>query len=305
MDREAILKYLNEIANFEETHDMSKFKIGWCHREVRIQGVILSNLYMAGYLDNVFRSNSRTGYRLNEKGRQAIAANQPVLETPASSRQSELTIPDDLFDTIEGYEDVKRLTLKALTCEKPVHLLYTGVPGSAKTMFLLELSRLGASYILGSQSTKSGVADLLFDFEPAILLVDEIDRIGNKDISVLLSLTATGIVSETKHGNTREITLQTRVFATSNTIRMAPELLSRFMILQFKPYARDNFLMVATNVLRKREGVDAALAAYIAERIWALPARFADPRQAIRVARLSKTKEEVDQVIEFMKNQSN
>lgn len=39
----------------------------------------------------------------------------------------------------------------------PVHVLFTGVPSSAKTMFLLELARLGAPYILGSQSTKAGI----------------------------------------------------------------------------------------------------------------------------------------------------
>jgi len=71
-------------------------------------------------------------------------------------------------------------------------------------MFLLELARLGAPYVLGSQSTKARIADVLFGLEPQILLVDEIDRIGTKDIIILLSLTETGIVSETKHGNRLE-----------------------------------------------------------------------------------------------------
>ena len=67
-------------------------------------------------------------------------------------------------------------------------------------MFLMELARLGAPYVLGSQASRAGIAELLFTTEPRILLVDEIDRIGTRDISVLLSLMATGIVSETKHG---------------------------------------------------------------------------------------------------------
>jgi len=216
-----------------------------------------------------------------------------------------LTIPEDLFDTIEGFEDIKRLTQRALASSKPVHLLYTGVPGSAKTLFLLELARLGAAYILGSQATKSGMADLLFNLQPAILLVDEIDHIGNKDTSILLSLMQTGIESEAKHGHTRQIVLPTRVFAASNTTKMPPALLSRFMTLYFRPYAQEDFLMVTTNVLQKREGLEPELAAYIAGKVWALPARFADPRQAISIARLAKTKEEADEIIEVIRKRGN
>ncbi|MDD5476299.1 MAG: ATP-binding protein [Syntrophales bacterium] len=207
-------------------------------------------------------------------------------------------MPDGLFEVIEGYEDVKALVRRVLANEKPVHILFTGVPGSAKTMFLLELARCGAPYILGSQSTKAGIVDLLFDTEPEILLVDEIDRFGRKDIAVLLSLTQTGIVSETKMGKRREIRLRTKVFAASNTLKMAPELLSRFMVLRFKPYSRDEFLLVAANLLRKTEGIDGDLAGYITERVWSLSRRFPDPRQAIRVARLAKTREEVDSLLQ-------
>ena len=203
-------------------------------------------------------------------------------------------IPEDLFEVIEGYGDVKALVKRVLSNEKPVHILFTGVPSSAKTMFLLELARCGAPYVLGSQSTKAGIADLLFDSEPDILLVDEIDRIGTKDIAILLSLTQTGIISETKFGKRREVKLGTKVFAASNTLKMAPELLSRFMVLRFKPYSREEFFLVATNLLRKTEGVDEDLASYITEKVWDLSQRFPDPRQAIRVARLAKTKEEVD-----------
>jgi Holliday junction DNA helicase RuvB len=215
-----------------------------------------------------------------------------------------IEIPDDLFEVIEGYEDIKALVKLVLGSEKPVHILFTGVPSSAKTMFLLELARCGAPYVLGSQSTKAGIADLLFDSEPDILLVDEIDRIGTKDIAILLSLTQTGIVSETKFGKRREVKLGTKVFAASNTLKMAPELLSRFMVLRFKPYSREEFFLVATNLLRKTEGVDSDLASYITEKVWNLPQRFPDPRQAVRVARLARTKEGVDGLLQIIMRHS-
>lgn len=90
-----------------------------------------------------------------------------------------------------------------------------------------------------------------------------------------MSLTQT--VSETKFGKGRKIQLNTRVFAASNSRKMAPELLSRFLPLEFNPCGKADFLMVATNLLRKREGVDSELAAYITERVRALSQHFADP----------------------------
>jgi Holliday junction DNA helicase RuvB len=298
--KETDIELLRHIAEVEDSVDPESLaaKLGWRSRDVGVWPGTLAKLRMEGYIEDVYESNSYHGYRLSQKARAMLLTGAPA---PIETRQErKLEVPEDIFEIIEGYEDVKVLVRKVLESEKAVHLLFTGVPSSAKTMFLLELARLGAPYILGSQSTKAGIADVLFDLEPQILLVDEIDRIGTKDIAVLLSLAQTGIVSETKHGKRRETKLNTKVFAASNTLRMAPELISRFMVLQFKPYAKTDFLMVATNLLRKRENVDGDLASYIAERVWGLPQRFPDPRQAVRVARLAKNKDQVDELLEIM-----
>jgi len=299
--KEGDIEILREIAELEKTWPFSTpgGELGWSFRDVRKQPAVLNRLFLEGLLDNPFKSNSYTGYQLSELGKRVIeTGEQPAI--PESERQK-LEIPDDLFDVIEGYNDIKQLISVVLRSEKPVHLLFTGVPASAKTMFLMELSRLGAPYIIGSQSSRAGIVDLLFDAQPQILLVDEIDRIGTKDISVLLSLMATGIVSETKHSKQRSITIDTRVFAACNTLRLAPELLSRFMVLQFKPYSLNDFLTVATNVLVKQEGVLADLAAYIAQHTWQFSARFPDPRQAVRIARIAKTRKEVDDILELLR----
>jgi len=298
--KEVNLELLKHIADIEDGIDPKSFKgmAGWRSRDVGIWPGMLTKLHMEGLIEDGYESNSYHGYRLSQKARAMLAASEPICAE--TSENQKLSLPDDLFEVIEGYEDIKALVRQVLDSEKPVHVLFTGVPSSAKTMFLLELSRTGAPYILGSQSTKAGVADLLFDAEPEVLLVDEIDRIGTRDIAVLLSLMQTGIVSETKSGKRREIKLRTKVFAASNTLKMAPELLSRFMLLRFKPYSRDDFLLVASNLLRKREDVDSGLASYIAGKVWALSRSFPDPRQAVRVARLAKTKDEVDKLLEVM-----
>ncbi len=291
---------LKRIAGVEDGIDPESLagKLGWRSRDVGVWPGNLAKLRMEGLIEDVYESNSYHGYKLSQKARALLVTGEPVVADTAQNQK--ISLPADLFEVIEGYSDVKMLVRQVVEGEKPVHVLFTGIPSSAKTMFLLELARTGAPYILGSQSTKAGIADLLFDTEPQILLVDEIDRINAKDIAILLSLTQTGIVSETKFGKRREIKLTTKVFAASNSLKMAPELISRFFVLQFRPYNKADFLMVATNLLRKRENVEGDLATYIAERVWALPQRFADPRQAVRVARLAKTREEVERVLEIM-----
>ena len=60
--------------------------------------------------------------------------------------QPEREMPDDLFGSIVGYPDVKTLVRCALEAEKPAHLLLSGPPALAKTIFLLELRWLPQSY---------------------------------------------------------------------------------------------------------------------------------------------------------------
>ena len=291
------VQILKEIAHFEKTTPETEYPLGWAWRQVRVWPSTLNSLVIEGCLEVTFSSNSYTGYRLTEKGKLMASEAEPM---NSISEPKPLEIPDDLFNLIEGYQEVKELIKRVLEAEKPVHILFTGVPSSAKTMFLIELSRLGAVYILGNQTTKAGVAGLLFDFEPKLLLVDEIDRIGAKDIAVLLSLAETGIVTETKYGRRREVRLDTKIFAASNTLNMPRELISRFMVLRFTPYSEDEFLSITKNILMKREGLDDSLAEYITYRVWQIQQSFPDPRQAVRLARLARTKEEVDGLIETM-----
>ena len=68
------LEMLNEIARWEASHDMEKeYRIGWGWRHVRIWPATLNRLFQQGYLENVFRSNSFTGYKLSEKAKALIA----------------------------------------------------------------------------------------------------------------------------------------------------------------------------------------------------------------------------------------
>jgi Holliday junction DNA helicase RuvB len=201
---------------------------------------------------------------------------------------------EPLFDSIVGYNDVKRLFHLSLSSDKPVHLLLVGPPASAKTLFMLECMKLERSYFtLGSHSTKSGMVDYLFEKRPRYLIVDEIEHMPMKDQTALLSLMETGILAETKFQKTRNTHLKTWIFATSNaTERMLTPLLSRFVILHFKQYSFGSFQEVTRHIL-VREGVAPDIAVLIADAVWT-KLRSKDIRDCIKIGRLAKTKEDVD-----------
>lgn len=79
-----------------------------------------------------------------------------------------------LFEEIVYHDTVKRIFIKALLSNDPIHILLVGKPGSAKSMFLTELMRCFKSslFVVGSNSTKAGLINQLFDKLPQYLLVD-------------------------------------------------------------------------------------------------------------------------------------
>ena len=209
--------------------------------------------------------------------------------------------PEDLFQSIVGHGDIKRLFHMSLSSDKPVHILLVGPPASAKTLFMLECMRLERSYFtLGSHSTKSGMIDYLFDKRPRYLIIDEIEHMPMKDQTALLSLMETGIVAETKFQKTRNTHLKTWVFATSNgTHKMLTPLLSRFVVLHFKQYSFGSFQEVSVHILG-REGLDPEVAAAIAQAVWT-KLKSKDIRDCIKIGRLARTKEDVDWIAQTMR----
>src|SRR6187200_637106 len=176
---------------------------------------------------------------------------------------------NELFNVIIGHDDVKKLFKLSLSSDIPVHILLVGPPASAKTLFMLECIKLErAHFIVGSQSTKSGMMDYLFQARPRYLVVDEIEHMPMRDQTALLSLMETGIIAETKFQKTRSTQLKTWIYATSNsTDRLLSPLLSRFLVLHFRQYKYENFHEVAVHLLCS-QGTTQEMAASIAEAVW-------------------------------------
>src|SRR5919108_801213 len=111
-----------------------------------------------------------------------------------------------LFQDIVGYDNIKRLFGMAFESDSATHILLTGPPASAETMFLQSLlKQLKKSYFVdGGNATKAGIIDYLFENHPRYLLIDEIDKLAPKHQTMLLNLMETGIVSETMEKQERQ-----------------------------------------------------------------------------------------------------
>lgn len=285
--KESDVKWLRKIANFEDTHDMSEFKIGWAYRHVGIQGTILSNLFLKGYLENVFRSNSFTGYKLSELGRALVSSKQQEDAAEPDTPQ-QLDIAENIFSDIIGHDEVKELLRACLLAEKPVHVLLAGPPALAKSLFLWDIERAAgerAIWLVGSATSKAGLWDIVSEREPQILLIDELDKMNAADTAALLSVMEGGRLVRAKRGRELNLHNQLTVVAASNRLSMlSPELKSRFAIRTLSAYSREDFLTVVRGVLASRENLSPEIAGEIAQQ---LDGRTHDVRDAIRVARLA------------------
>ena len=136
--KERDLELLQKIAKFEDSNNMEEFRMGWAFRHVGIEGATLSHLFLRGYLDNVFRSNSYTGYRLSELGRALVSSRRQEEESETKPCEP-MDVSDGLFDDIIGHDEVKELLKACLLAEKPVHVLLAGPPALAKSLVLWDI----------------------------------------------------------------------------------------------------------------------------------------------------------------------
>jgi MoxR-like ATPase len=201
-----------------------------------------------------------------------------------------------LFKDIIGYNDVKRLFRMALDSDEQSHILLSGPPTSAKTMFLESLRKLKSSYLIdGASTTKSGLIDCLFLNNPKYLLIDEIDKMSTKNEAMLLNLMETGIVSETKHNKTRIAHMKSSVFATSNNVRdIITPLQSRFFVVELAPYTYEQFYHISVHLLTQGHKVSIDIAKNISDKVWANSRNI---RDCVRIGRMVKSVDDIQFLI--------
>jgi Holliday junction DNA helicase RuvB len=210
---------------------------------------------------------------------------------------------EDLFAEIYGYEDVKQLFALSIKSEKPIHILLCGCPASGKTLFLMSLMKLPNSrYYLGGQTSKAGLTEVLLKEKPEYLILDELDKMASHDYDALLSLMETGKVVRCKMRAFGDEQLNTKVYGACNRLdRIPPELLSRFLVVEFKPYTPEEFINVSKHVLKVREGLTEEDADKIAK---ILVDSTRDVRDSVKAGRLLKSGASIEFIEKFFKRNS-
>lgn len=306
-------EYLDLIARVLAHHEVHSAKWttdyqGFEYYDVQAEPAQLRKLYSLGIVKIVYKSRACTTYRIADvdKVRALITPREPSPDVLPDQGNAAIEVPGNLLDMVIGFDDMKDTIMRSLKSVKPVHFIFIGPPSSAKSILLLCLDQIpGSQMVLGGSLTKVGLRELLLDTRPPVLLIDEIEKVENiKTLSVLLSLMATGIVIDTKSGVHRRDVMNTRVFACCNSRHgLSGELLSRFAQFVLRPYTGDEFKNIVVNVLTAREGKTPDMASYIADKVSSVMGSR-DVRDALRVARLSITTDDVDKTVGVMKKYS-
>jgi len=285
-DRPELRRYLAEMVAWETDHPPNKmYASGWEWADVHTPTGIVNMLVGNALVDQVSKTRKQTEYRLHSLEDTAAGLDMDAAAGP----DADPIDPSDLFDMVVGHDKVKALIRYAVGATKPVHVLLMGPPGTAKTLMLHDISRLpGSHFYVGSTTTKAGLVGLLLQEKPKFLVIDELDKTSPGDLSPLLNLMETGLVTRLQHGRRDRLEMDTRVFAGANDIRRleqaSPALLSRFAVFDIPPYSPIQFTEVARQVLQKREGCGEQMATLIATEVVNYST---DIRDAVRVGRMA------------------
>jgi len=254
--------------------------------EVEATNRDLAKLMRMGILTITFKSNRNTYWKVKDREK---------LESLIKLRETEIRLKGPLFSSVIGHEAHKDLILKAI--ERGQHLLLYGDVATAKTLFLLELTKVQGSCYLTPYITYSGLYDIL-SLSPKILLIDQIDNLKDNSVyKLLIELMEYGIIAKLTHSSLSKSKIKAVVIATANSLKRIPEaLLSRFLIVRFLRYDEKEYEEVVKKLLED-EGKSEELVNYIIEKT----IRKRDVRNALKLAKLCDSKEEVDKFMDIIR----
>ena len=228
-----------------------------------------------------------------------IEAGIKILDKRTSANKKE-----SIFDDIVGYSDIKKEFVKALDSSTPVSILLCGPPACGKSEFLKQIRNhceKESVFIDGSYGSKAGIFRILYDIRPKYVLLDEIDKLPSPDQLALLNLMENGKLTKTTKLESYEIDLEAWVVATANNEqKILGPLLDRFEAYYLTNYTDDQFRAIAAKRL-KQDGIEnEELALFIANAVLRDLGRKSF-RDVIRIARKSKTIQDVEETIQTLK----
>jgi len=249
----------------------------------------LFKLVKLGILEITYKSNKNTVYKVVDLNK---------LEQLIKYKTTKINLDNDkpLFDSIVGYDKHKELLLKCISSPNPIHVILLGPPATAKTLFLLELTKLNSSEYVTAYITYSGLFDILLN-ETKFLLIEQIDNIKDNNVyKLLLDICEYGYITKSTHMDYLKTKVDTKVFATANNLDRLPEsLVSRFLIVKFPVYRPEEYRQIAFNILQNYTS-DINLINYIIEKT----IMYRDIRNAIKLAKICNSTDEVDKYLSII-----
>jgi Holliday junction resolvasome RuvABC ATP-dependent DNA helicase subunit len=161
-----------------------------------------------------------------------------------------------VFSRIEALDDVKEMMLRALESSERAHILLTGPPASAKSLFMLQIEKFMSSKVYfaeGAATTKAGLQKFIAENpHKEIIIIDEIDKMPLQHQEGLLAMMERGKYTSTKIRDTKTVKANIVIFATSNsTERLSKPSLSRFTVFEIPEYAYEEFEGIALRLIKK------------------------------------------------------
>jgi hypothetical protein len=271
-------------------HEGESFYLHFEAWEAGVPPWFANKLAEIGVLRITYKSSRSTEYSFTNEGYKAVTN---ILGGARGYDEGNVVarghVDTSLFDNIIGLDKVKIAIVKALSSDKPTHVLLVGQPASAKSMILERIARhYGVEILLGGTSTRAGLRDYIAERTPELLLIDEIDKVSDTmDLSVLLSWMWHQKITITMHKRKETIRCPTvcKVIAAANYAEKLPrELLSRFIVIEVPPYTDEEMWKICLNEV-KNEGLDEELAKAIAEAV-IKDMKSKDPRDCVKLARM-------------------
>lgn len=218
---------------------------------------------------------------------------------------SQVPPEERFFSNIVGNDDLKKLLMRAIVAKDGVSYCLVGPPASAKSVFLQEMEKGldDAVFIDGTGASGRGLVDVLVS-KPNVkyLLIDEIDKMTKKDVTVLYNVLETGRLQRNKKDQKFDKMFPgLRVFATSNSKERLPKpLQSRIQPLIMYEYSYEEFEQIAIRLLTQRYKLPETTAIKIASGVWT-KLKSKDIRRVLaigRVANWTDSDNDIDWLIE-------
>lgn len=308
-----IVQYEDENPKPDSNHvEDTSHNTYWDYADVSGHPSKLYKLETEGILDRVFDSNSATYYSLHDRSgvRDVVESFSEKYSGDRKVVMHDFPSEEELenkgvFDDVVGYEEIKWLIRRAISSDNIVNIVLVGPPGCGKTVFLRSIQQLeGASFVSGSKTSGPGFTDKMFDEEPSIMAIDELDDMNGRHQKDLSDYTEEGILSETKgNDKVRKMETNTKTLATANSLEdVIGQIEDRFTDLHLSKYSLEEFKEVCVNILPDEHKVGDESAIEIAEAVWDIEG-YGNVRKAEDVAALSKG-EDPEKVIEVLEQHS-